>query len=224
VIKFAISPGNSKLGQGIWTFSIPSGLSHICVGATPACLRYCYAQRGHFLHSNTQRKYQENYKLSLSPKFTRRISSEISAVNAKVFRIHPSGEFYSTEYINKWLHIALRHPAVTFFAYTRSWAAKDLGILSSLVGLTQARNLKLWFSCDADTGPPPRVKGVRRAYMLSPGELEPAYAVDLIFRVKRKTVQKRVQGALVCPHENGVTKTSCSTCKLCYSNRLVQLK
>lgn len=224
MIKLAISTGNSKLGLGVWNFSIPSGLPHICVGATLACLKHCYAQRGHFLHDATQRKYQHNYELSLLPSFSQVIRKEIVLVNASVFRIHTSGEFYSADYIDKWIKIARDCPQVVFFAYTRSWAAKDLSLLSALTCFARLPNVKLWFSFDAKMGTPPRVEGVRIAYMLEPGGELPPSGADLIFRVNRRTVQKRVNGVLVCPSENGVTKTTCSACKLCYSNRLVQLK
>jgi hypothetical protein len=222
--KFAISPGNSKLGLGVWTFSIPSGSPHICVGATTACLKHCYAQKGHFLQQAVQHKYQSNYELSLTKSFVSVIGSELRAVCATVVRIHPSGEFYSAEYVDKWAAIARNKPKITFFAYTRSWAAKDLSILSALTCLSRLPNVRLWFSFDATMGEPPKIKGIRRAYMLEPDGSLPASGADLVFRVKRKTVQKRVEGVLVCPSENGVTKTTCTACKLCYSDRLIQLK
>ena len=37
------------------------------------------------------------------------------------FRIHEAGDFYSLAYFRKWCEIARAFPAVTFFAYTKSY-------------------------------------------------------------------------------------------------------
>ena len=45
-----------------------------------------------------------------------------------------------------------------------------------------------------------------------------SYKVDLVFRDKCKTVMKYdPKGNQVCPYDNGVTLTTCSKCKLCFT-------
>ena len=79
--------------------------------------------------------------------------------------------------------------------------------------------MRLWYSCDHDTGIPARVpRRVKLAWMHTSADDIPDRA-DLIFRVQRlrKTVAKRVSLALVCPVENGATghRTDCGRCRLC---------
>ena len=76
--------------------------------------------------------------------------------------------------------------------------------------------MQLWFSCDVDTGEPPRVEGVRRVWMWQ--DQEPPYGVDLVLPtyVKGRKLPKRLGLALVCPGyqrpEAGIT---CRTCRFC---------
>ena len=49
---------------------------------------------------------------------------------------------------------------------------------------------------------------------------EPKYKVDLVFRNSTTTTMKYTSnGSLVCPYDNGVTKTTCSSCKICFTDR-----
>ena len=108
-------------------------------------------------------------------------------------------------------------PATRFFAYTRSWRRPD--IAEALAELSRCRNVRLWYSCDRDTGIPARVpRRVKLAWMQTAADDFPPRA-DLVFRVHRlrKTVAKRVALAVVCPVENGATghRTDCGRCRLC---------
>jgi hypothetical protein len=70
-------------------------------------------------------------------------------------RIHVSEDFYSAEYVRKWAAVARACPATRFYAYTRSWRRPD--IAAALAELSRCRNVRLWYSCDRDTGIPARV-------------------------------------------------------------------
>ena len=92
----------------------------------------------------------------------------------------------------------------------------------------------LWFSADRDSGRPPIVPRVRRAYLLADGEAEagvPADA-DLVFRVPlpRRPGRpnayarpaKRANGVLICPKEQGIDRRveiTCSSCRICFTRR-----
>jgi hypothetical protein len=113
--------------------------------------------------------------------------------------------------------IAQACPATRFYAYTRSWRRPE--IVGALAELSRCRNVRLWYSCDQDTGIPAHApRRVRLAWMQTSAEDIPPRA-DLVFRVHRlrKTVAKRVALALVCPVENGATghRTDCGRCRLC---------
>jgi hypothetical protein len=208
-----LRPGNTKLGPLVHQWSIPSGLQHICVGATALCLALCYAMRQHYCRSTVKNAMEVNYDLSLRLDFAIPMGKWIRSVFARVVRVHASGEFYDVDYVQKWIEISTRNPNVMFYAYTRSWRSKAL--LPALKELARQPNFLLWFSCDKESGAPPVYKHVRRAYMVDDTDL-PSYRVDLIFRHRTSTVRKWVKNTLVCPAENGVTSVTCSKCQLCF--------
>ena len=212
-----LRPGNTKLGALVHQWSIPSGLQHICVGATALCLALCYAMRHHYCRSNVKNAMEVNYDLSLRPDFVQIMYGWLRSMFARVVRVHASGEFYNEEYVRKWIRIAKAHPDVTFYAYTRSWRSEAL--LPALKELARQPNFLLWFSCDKESGAPPVYKHVRRAYLMMDDTDLPGYRVDLVFRHRTSTVRKWVKGTLVCPAENGVTEMTCSKCQLCFKNR-----
>src|SRR5262249_47399690 len=149
--------------------------------------------------------------------FAARIVSEIRRRWVACVRIHVSGDFYSADYIRKWIAIARACPATRFFCYSRSWRRADLA--EALAELSRCRNVRRWYSCDHDTGIPADVpRRVKLAWMQTSADDLPPRA-DLVFRVHklRKTVAKRVSLALVCPVENGATghRTDCGRCRLC---------
>jgi hypothetical protein len=132
-------------------------------------------------------------------------------------RVHVSGDFYSADYVRAWVAVATACPATRFYAYTRSWRVPH--IVPALAELARLRNVRLWYSCDRDTGIPDRVpRRVKLAWMQTAADDLPPRA-DLVFRVHRlrRTVAKRVSLALVCPVENGATghRTGCGRCRLC---------
>jgi hypothetical protein len=205
--------GNTKLGEGIHTFSLPAIAT--CPGASRSCRRECYALRGRFIF--LRRAYRRYLAASQEAGFAARMVGEIRRRWAGCVRIHVSGDFYSAEYVRKWAAVTRACPSTRFFAYTRSWRNPD--IAEALAELSRCRNLRLRYSCDLDTGIPSRVpRRVKLAWMQTSADDTPPRA-DLVFRVHRlrKTVAKRVALALVCPVENGATghRTDCGRCRLC---------
>lgn len=218
-----IAPGNTKLGLGFWSFSIPAVLT--CVGATALCLAHCYARRGHFTGGSVGRAYARNYAATRKADFSKVMSSLIRNHYAAVVRVHVSGDFYSAAYVRKWIAVARANPGTTFLAYTRSWRKAELR--AALSELASTPNVRLWLSCDADSGEPPELPGAwGRAYMsLSDGDT-PDYPVDLVFRDGRnRTLMKYTpQGDFVCPYEQGVKtkeKITCSRCRYCTSDEVL---
>ncbi len=213
--------GNTKLGKLIWQWSLIAGLAAICIGATSACLEVCYAMRSHYRYKTVQDSLYKNYELSLTDFFVGFILGCLFLFKIRIARIHASGDFYSPEYVGKWTEIAQRRPDVTFYAYTRSWRNRDGSLnepmLQAFTTLAALPNVRLWYSCDKNTGEPPLTSHVMRCYLQGNDEDIPNYDVDLFFRNSRKSIVKRVKGKIVCPVENGATSTTCSACKLCYT-------
>lgn len=211
-----MTQGNTKLGALIWCFSIPA-MKAICVGATELCASMCYAMKGFFRMPNVKESHQENYKLSLDKQFSAYLCAMVAQSFARVVRIHVSGDFYSVEYVRKWIKVAKRKPNVVFYGYTRSWRVPKF--VAPLEELGSLPNVYLFYSCDAETGAPPRSRNIRRAYLMTNDDDVAPYHVDLNFRDNTKNVLKfDRKGRVVCPYDNGVTSTTCSTCKLCFTD------
>jgi hypothetical protein len=166
----------------------------------------------------TRAALEANHQQSLDPDFGLWMAGELRTNLVSVLRLHASGEFYNADYVQKWIYIADRRPTVRIYGYTRAW--RDEHMLRLLHNFVSRRNVRFWYSCDAETGPPPVDRYVRVAYMQTHDDERPAFNVDLVFRTTRKTVLKRTSyGRLVCPPENGVTATTCEKCRLCFSDR-----
>lgn len=212
---FLLGMGNRKLGEAIYTFTLPA--VRTCPGRSKLCEKVCYALRGRLRLALDGGRYESKYQASLAPDFVDRMTREIQSRGCSIVRVHVGGDFYSPEYTRKWAEIVKRCPQTRFFAYTRSWRIAE--IRKELDRLARLKNIRVWFSCDRDTGWPTKVgKRIRIAYMAADDNDVPAATPDLVFRVKRKTVVKKI-GGLVCPVENGSgakKHTSCQKCGLCW--------
>ena len=64
---------------------------------------------------------EARYQASLSEDFVSTMCAEISSIKKsfKAVRLHASGEFYSQQYIDKWVQIATQLPTVQFYAFTK---------------------------------------------------------------------------------------------------------
>ena len=108
--------------------------------------------------------HYKNYQLSQEKDFSQYMSMALSNIFARVVRVHVSGDFYNEAYVRKWLKIVRRRPYITFYAYTRSWRSD--AILPALKELAKEPNFFMWWSCDRETGAPPRSRYARRAYLM----------------------------------------------------------
>jgi len=207
--------GNSKLGEGILHFDLPAGST--CPGQSPACAQHCYAQRGRYVFPAVRARHARNLEQALRPSFAGRMMSELRRACAGVVRIHTAGDFFSAAYTRAWADIVRACRDTKFFAFTRSWRVPEIREeLDRLAGLP---NVRLWWSCDRDTGVPSNIpRRVKVVWMQTAVDDLPLRA-NLVFRVRplRKTVAKRVGLALVCPVENGVTATDCGRCRICWT-------
>ena len=113
-----ISRGNSKTGS-LPSFSLPVIVT--CPGKTPFCEQYCYGLKGRFTMEQIRRVNDRRLDATLSSEFTDIIVEEVLQTRAPAFRLHVIGDFYTPEYVGKWIEIAKRLPNVIFFGSTRSW-------------------------------------------------------------------------------------------------------
>ena len=213
-----LTHGNTKLGDGIWSFSIPA--ISTCPGSTELCRSLCYATGGNFLHTSVRKSYAANLEATKRKDFTDKVVAEIQKRKLAVVRIHVSGDFYSIGYIRKWTNIVAACPDTTFFVFTRSWRVKRL--LPALMTLAKAPNLHIWWSVDRETGPAPQHDDIAGdAYMAYDDSDEPSWPVGLVFRDKVESVMKYTpNGYFVCTYEQGIKHTrkmTCTRCKFCFN-------
>lgn len=118
-----LSQPNMKLSKSnatIYSFGLPAKAT--CPNAD-ACIKGCYCGRGGYIYKQAREKRERNYCLSLSDEFVRVMSAEIQYLDCiyknLMIRIHDSGDFYSAEYMDKWIAIAEANPTIKFYGYTK---------------------------------------------------------------------------------------------------------
>lgn len=117
---YRLSDGNSKLKKdGIVSFNLIP-VTH-CPSAG-ACKAYCYATVGQQAFRNGVLRRARAYIATMQWDFVPRMIDEVRAAvrrGAKAVRVHDSGDFYSLDYMLKWMEIAAQCPEVRFYAYTK---------------------------------------------------------------------------------------------------------
>lgn len=155
-----LTEGNKKLipseSVKYLIFNLPAKVT--CPFSTALCRIYCYAKSAE-RYDGPRLMRQRNYKRSMQDSFVADMIFTISAhltrpkysnsnVKQIVIRIHESGDFYSREYVKKWLQIAraFKHDnRIVFMCYTKS--------VRYFVGLNIPDNMKVRFSVWSDTQP-----------------------------------------------------------------------
>ena len=134
LLKFG--KGNAKLGENIYTFSLPAG--YTCPGAS-LCQSFankntgritdgkdmvfrCFAASQESTYPNVRAARWHNFEalkgLSMPAMFNL-INSSLPA-DAEIVRVHVSGDYFSAHYLQAWLFVARMHPDVLFYSYTKS--------------------------------------------------------------------------------------------------------
>ena len=182
-----ISRGNLKLGS-LPSFSLP--VITTCPGKTPFCERYCFGLKGNFTMLNVIDANDRRLDATLKNDFVDIIIKEIRQTRAPSFRIHVIGDFYTVEYIEKWIEIAKELPDVIFFGSTRSWRCDFLS--EAIKMFRDMENVYLKASVDlTDT-------------------LSPLGCGWNLWSVEGK--------GMACPHDVGKV-ASCLACKRCWSTK-----
>lgn len=209
-----LSKPNNK--TEIYSFNLPARST--CPGKTKLCSDNCYAFRYENQYPNARKLYLRNKQLSLKDSFVSLMVKTIPK-DIKKFRIHVSGDFYSTEYIQKWIKIVRARTDIQFYAYTRSW--RDPKLRKYLTVLGRLKNFTLNLSYDVESGIPTN-KNFRWAFM-SVNDEEPTKIrpTDIVFRVKRKTIIHKIKNCRVCPLERGIklNNFSCNKCDICINKQ-----
>jgi ferredoxin len=158
-VTAAVTAGGNPLIAN--AFGLPS--VDTCPGATSVCLADCYAEALTRIRPATAAMLARNLATLRAagtvPAMTGLLGDAVDAYRreltlaqargvtvARVFRIHWSGDFYSTDYARAWARVIADRPDVEFWAYTRSFT-DPVDVTGVLAGLG---NLRLYLSVDRD--------------------------------------------------------------------------
>ncbi len=154
----------SKIGEIARSFGVP--LKDTCCngsGIASACRHHCYVHKVREGRDGIEKRYEKNVEVAQRPDFEKLMTGAIQKAGIRHIKLHVSGDFFSTVYINSWTVIARRLPDVVFWIYTRAWRVAEF--LPALTNLSACQNVQLWFSHDTTSGEPPLIEGVRRAFL-----------------------------------------------------------
>ena len=110
VFNFGIIANKSLEGKSTCPFA--KG----CLGADYKC----YAQKGAYAWPKVKQAYNNRYLLTKQDNFVDLMNESIQKKKVDILRLHDSGDFYSINYLNKWVDIANANKEVIFYAYTKS--------------------------------------------------------------------------------------------------------
>lgn len=123
--------GNAKVGNGVWTWStLPTnkeysgtinGKDYTVPGTCPCHCVGCYATSGFYKCTSTVNSLIKKTYLSINyPEFVENaINAQIKADDIKIVRIHASGDFIDSDYVDMWKRIIANNPGVKFWTYTK---------------------------------------------------------------------------------------------------------
>jgi hypothetical protein len=135
----------------IASLKTPKGICHIC-----------YAIKNRYLYSSVKTSMDWRLEFSQWPDFWEMMIDAIQhpadymsnkkalkGMNKKYFRVHHSGDFYSTEYVQQWIKIceyfAEKRPSLSFWFPTRVWAMrggkKKRNMMSAITDLAELPNV-----------------------------------------------------------------------------------
>jgi len=114
---------NKVMNVNVYNFGIAAYKSKdgdsICKNALH-CVADCYARQGAYRFSNVKAAFENRYQITLGDRFEDLMCNEISKKRAITHvRIHDSGDFYSLDYLEKWITIMQEYPNIIFYAYTK---------------------------------------------------------------------------------------------------------
>lgn len=128
--QLAVDKGLAK--AWVYSFDLPAGYTcpkaNICLSRADRktgkitdgknCQFRCYAASGEWLSVVRNARWYNYELLKASDNMVDLILSSLPR-NARIIRIHSSGDFFSDAYFNAWLEVAKVRSDIQFFAYTK---------------------------------------------------------------------------------------------------------
>jgi len=211
--------GNLKIGLGVYTFSRLPGLPHAdalgldpragtafgtCPGSSDECRKICYAARPVTENGAVFQMWKGN------------VASDVPPIpdDAKLLRLHVSGDFDSLDYVQNWIERMTERPDVTMWVYTRSWRVPEL--LPALEVLRALPNVQMFASMDESIPEMPPL-GWRRAWIDGDvrGGTPQQVAAHAEDPVTHNLATLDGGASYVCPEETK-RQPNCEACGYCF--------
>lgn len=116
-----IKKTSKYFGVNVFNWTLPAYKTKagklICPMAS-SCIKFCYARKGFYTFPKTRQAHEDRYEFSKTNEFVPAMINEIKNKKAEYIRVHDAGDYYSKEYLNKWIEIMLALPDVKFYSYT----------------------------------------------------------------------------------------------------------
>lgn len=113
--------GNSKMGPEVLIFNLPP--IETCM-PSEWCRKNCYGLKNRHRWPSVIKSQQKRLEISKRPDFVRLAVAELEKTKRRYVRLHSTGDFYSAEYVEKWIEIARNCPEKLFRTTTKR---TDLG-------------------------------------------------------------------------------------------------
>lgn len=181
-MKHIFIRGNAKLGKDVLIFNLPAGGKAQGGTCKPTawCYQFCYAMKGFHNYPSVSKANAERKEIADSKDFAEKAIEELKRTTKPRVRIHASGDFYSEEYVAKWIKICKAFPEKQFLAYTKSRHLK-----TSLSKLARLPNVSLYESLDSTR--PTASTPFLRAF------------IDDVPLASEKAAKKRTRETIKCP-------------------------
>ena len=140
---FKITNSNAKLGE-IVAINLPA--IKTCRIDAP-CKKICYACKGNFNYPTVKQCYENNLQSFINDQTQTEIDIIKQLTKSNHCRVHASGDFFSREYLNMIISIAIKKPTIKFMAFTKQYELFNAYIEE---GNKLPTNLKIIFSVWAD--------------------------------------------------------------------------
>lgn len=123
--------GNTKVGKGVFTWStLPTnktysgtinGKDYSIKGTCPCHCKGCYATKGCYNYQSVIDSMIRKTWLAMNDMafVENAINAQIIVDNIKIIRIHASGDFIDSAYVEMWRRIIRKNPSVKFWTYTK---------------------------------------------------------------------------------------------------------
>ncbi|MGW7504367.1 GP88 family protein [Streptomyces albidoflavus] len=123
---------NAELrADGVFAWTLPAFAGRLPDGRTyntcpeaSACADLCYARSGTYRFSNVLAAHQRNLLMVLDSPWAWEVAMKRELQHRRyrgaIVRVHDSGDFFSDDYLTRWVRIMNASRQATFYAYTKA--------------------------------------------------------------------------------------------------------